>query len=154
MSAQSLVFDDALRRIAVPALAAHGFAYDASRTFRRVSADGKHADLINVQLGQRSLEGKFTVNLGVFRADDNPGIDVRKAKEYHCPMSRRVRIGLVVPPRLPGLAKLPAVGFLFGGQDRWWRFSTDEAMTGLEMQHVVGLVIEHGLAWHAAMTHA
>jgi hypothetical protein len=154
MSAQSLVFDDALRRIAVPALAARGFAYDASRTFRRVSADGKHVDLINFQLGQRSFAGKFTVNLGVFRADDNPGIDVRKAKEYHCPISRRIRIGLVVPSRMPGLASVPVVGFLFGGQDRWWRFSTDAARTGLEMQRVVGLVIEHGLAWHASMRHA
>jgi hypothetical protein len=154
MSAQSLIFDRALRKVVVPALAGHGFTYDGSRTFRRVSPDGERADLINFQLGQRSLEGKFTVNLGVFKADDRTEIAVRKAMEYHCPLQRRVRIGLVLPPRISALAKLPVVGFLFGGQDRWWRFSADEVMTTLEMQRVVGLVIEHGLAWHASMSHA
>lgn len=150
MSARTSAFDQALRAVAVPALAPHGFRFDGGRTFRRVSADGRICLIVNFQLGQRSMAGKFTVNLGVFADGDGPGIEPNRANEYDCRADRRTRIGALIPQRFPRLVGLPFVGFLFGAFDRWWPFSEDETRTRAALSTAVEAVVSHGLDWLAA----
>ena len=150
MSTRSDAFDDALRLVVVPVLAKHGFKFDGNRTFRRLSADQRVSELVNFQLGQRSLSGKFTVNLGVYVDGDSSGINVGQAKEHHCPHDRRTRIGHLIPAKLPVLAKLPYIGLLFGHRDKWWSFSGDIAQLRAILSTVVAKIVLYGLPWHKA----
>jgi len=147
-------FDAALRAIASPALAVHGFRFDGSRTFRRVHADGRTAAIVNFQLGQRSMEGLFTINLGVYVEGDCNGITAATAKEFHCTAERRTRLGPLMPGWMPALADLPWVGIVFGSRDRWWRLTDDPARMHASMTIVVACIADHGLPWlrHLANT--
>jgi hypothetical protein len=147
MSARASAFDKALREIAVPALSVHGFKFDGSRTFRRVSQDGRICQIINFQLGQRSMAGKFTVNLGIFEQEDCPAVSANGANEYDCRTERRTRIGALIPLRFPKLANLPFVGFLYGVPDKWWSFSQDSSHTGAAVSAVVDVISAYGLSW-------
>lgn len=145
MSARASTFDKALREIAVPALQEHGFGFDGSRTFRRLT--GSTCQIINFQLGQRSLAGKFTVNLGVFSDGDRPEISAARANDFDCLAERRTRIGALMPGRFPRLAKLPYVGFLFGVADKWWPFSADASRTRIAVSGALDRILAHGLGW-------
>ncbi|PTS82663.1 hypothetical protein DBR00_16185 [Pseudomonas sp. HMWF032] len=147
MSARASAFDNALREIAVPALASHGFKFDGSRTFRRFSEGRRTCLIINFQLGQRSMAGKFTINLGVFVEGDNPGISTSRANAYDCRFERRTRIGALIPLQFPKLASLPWIGFLFGGPDKWWVFSDDSSDTDAVLSDAVDKITAHGLSW-------
>lgn len=147
MSARASVFDKALREIAVPALSAHGFRFDGSRTFRRLSEDGRSCQIIHFQLGQRSMGGRFTVNLGVFREGDRTGVSPGRAHEHDCPLERRTRLGALLPLRFPALARLPLVGFLFGRPDKWWSFSEEPTRTGKAVSAAVDMIAANGLGW-------
>jgi hypothetical protein len=150
VSTRSDAFDEALRLIAARVLAGHGFKFDGNRTFRRLSADQRVSELVNFQLGQRSLAGKFTVNLGVYVDGDISGVNVAQAKEHHCPHGRRMRIGHLIPAKLPVLAKLPYIGFLFGPRDKWWPCSGDPAQLGAALSAVVDKIVLYGLPWQKA----
>lgn len=150
MSSRASAFDKALRDVAVPALAAHGFKFDGSRTFRRLLGDGRSSQIVNFQLGQRSLEGTFTVNLGIFIEGDRLGVRPDHAKEYDCQFERRTRIGALIPPRFPRLASLPLVGMLFGIPDKWWPFSDDLSRTCASVSTAVDMIAGHGLGWLSA----
>ena len=141
-------FDKALREIAVPALAQHGFAFDGKRTFRRVSDAPRVSDIINFQLGQRSMSAKFTVNLGIFAEGDAPGVSVGQAKEYDYLTQRRTRIGSLML-KSPTLSKLPWVGFLFGVPDKWWWFSETYAQTRASVTAAVETLVTTGVGWFA-----
>ena len=147
MSSRASSFNKALREIAVPTLSAHGFKFDGSRTFRQLSSDRRTCKIINFQLGQRSMEGKFTVNLGVFTEGDFPGISASRANEYDCQFERRTRIGALIPPRLPKLVALPYIGFLFGIPVKWWSFSEDSSHTGKTVSLAVDKITSYGLSW-------
>ena len=147
MSVRASAFDKALRGIAVPALSTHGFKFDGSRTFRRLSQGGRICQIINFQLGQRSMEGKFTVNLGIFAEEDCPAVSANGAHEYDCRSQRRTRIGALIPLRFPKLANLPFVGFLYGAPDKWWSFSEDESHTYEAVSTVVDTISAYGLGW-------
>lgn len=147
MSARTSAFDTALRELVVPALAPHGFRFDGSRTFRHLSNDKRTCRIINFQLGQRSMAGKFTVNLGVFNEGDSPGVSASRANEYDCRPERRTRIGAIIPRRHPRLAKLPFVGFLWDMPDKWWPFSEDASRTGAAVSVAVDKIAAHGLGW-------
>lgn len=149
MSARASAFELALREIAVPALAPHGFRFDGRRTFRRRSEDGRICRIVNFQLGQRSMAGKFTVNLGVFVEGDGVGIDASRANAYDCHSARRTRIGALMPRRFTRFAALPFIGFLFGGLDKWWAFSEDAARTRAAVSVAMDTVVAHGLDWLA-----
>lgn len=150
MSARTAAFDRTLRAIAVPALAPHGFRFDGRRTFRRVSDDGRVCRIVNFQLGQRSMEGKFTANLAVFVDGDAADIAPDRAHESDCRWDRRTRIGALMPQRFPRLIGLPFVGFLFGTRDTWWPFSDDEARAAAAVASAVEAIAAHGLDWLAA----
>jgi hypothetical protein len=145
MSARASTFDRALREVAAPVLLAHGFEFDGSRTFRRLS--GETCQIINFQLGQRSMAGKFTVNLGFFSDGDRPGVSAARANDYDCLTEHRARIGALIPVRFPRMAKLPYVGFLFGIPDKWWPFSSDSSLTYISVSTAVDKIVAHGLGW-------
>lgn len=112
-----------------------------------MSSDRQRCAIVNFQLGQRSLAGKFTVNLGVFAEADSPGINVARANEHDCRFDRRLRLGELVPHRFSRLAGLPYVGSLFGPRDRWWSFPDDGVHTHAAMSVVVDQIVAHGLHW-------
>jgi hypothetical protein len=61
-------FDKQLKAIVRPELAARGFLFDGKRVFRRAREfDGWTAiQIVEFQLGRKSLVGRFTANVGVF----------------------------------------------------------------------------------------
>ncbi|MDF3032063.1 MAG: hypothetical protein K0R03_2621 [Moraxellaceae bacterium] len=151
MSTPAKVFTPALRSVVVEPLREAGFTFDGSRTFRCVAADGSAARIINFQLGQRAMAGQFAVNLGVFLAGPVPkgreAITPEKAMEFHCEPAQRQRLGLLLPPRVPLLARLPVIGMLFGPQDLWWECSADQDYTGRELRRALSALQRHGLPW-------
>ena len=137
-------------------MAQRGFGFDGSRTFRRHLEGGAITQIVNVQLGQRSMHGKFTVNLGVYvpgEVSANPaGLTGRKALEYHCAFQRRERLGRLVPAPFPALQRLPLLGMFFGPKDIWWTFSAEPARTERSLRRVLALLMERGLPWLDAAT--
>src|ERR1043165_4944020 len=61
-------FDRQLKAIVRPELVARGFVFDGKRVFRRgIEFDGWTAiQIVEFQLGIKSLVGRFTGNVGVF----------------------------------------------------------------------------------------
>lgn len=106
---------------------------------------GHVVEIINFQLGQRSLEGKFTVNLGKLSDEDRGDVELGKAYPYHCRI--QTRIGPILPPRSVHLAAIPVLALFFGAHDQWWRFSEDKAFTFRQLQKVTELVVSHAVPW-------
>ncbi len=148
MSEIARVFDQQLRLVVLPTLDASGFKFDRSRTFRRAMPDGS-IQIVNFQMGQRSLEGQFTVNLGVYRPGNpvyDAGLSHGRVMEFNC--EKRTRFGaLGVSPARARLRKIPYLGSLFGGMDRWWPASRAEQITRHSLEQVMDLVIQNGLPW-------
>lgn len=147
MPARSKIFDKVLREITVPELKKSGFHFDGSRTFRKIIDNNATVQIINFQLGQRSKEGKFTVNLGVFHAGDSAGIILANTYEYHCQWANRTRIGQLIPSKLRWLRAIPFIGWLFGSFDRWWKFSEDDHLTRKNIALVTDTITRYGIPW-------
>jgi len=147
MSARSDVFDECLSELVSPRLGKLGFDFDRSRTYRRLLPDQAVVQVVNFQLGQRRLEGKFTVNLGVLseKLAEEKGIELKKAYPYHCQFQDR--IGCVLPPRSEWLKDVPYLGMIFGSHDKWWRFSADKEFTLRQVGEVCDKVVDHGVPW-------
>jgi hypothetical protein len=108
-NAAAAILEGVVKRALVPDLKQRGFRRSGS-TFRRSLTDC--IQVVNVQAGRRSLEGKFTLNVGVFfpaahaevrdllRWDPGPG----GPSEPECTVRRRV-------------------GELLGVEDHWWSLS-------------------------------
>ena len=84
-SARIKTLEYVLRDAAKPAVEERGFKYDAkSRIFRRKC--GECTQIIEFQVGVRSCEGEFTVNLAIFHPKYNETYDgvvpENKAREY------------------------------------------------------------------------
>lgn len=85
MPAFARSFSKHLRTLVVPAFTEAGFAFDGSRSFRRFPKGTTCAQIVSFQLGERFMEGKFTVNLAVYNPDDAAAqLEPQKAFEYHC----------------------------------------------------------------------
>ena len=143
-------FDRALREVAKSRLEPLGYKFDGRRTFRRSVAAGRCAQIVNFQLGQRSLQGRFAVNLGVFIAgrDSAPAdVTVENVMEYHCPAERRQRLGLLMPRASEALERFPGIGILFGRKDKWWPFSADAASTQVRLREATDAIERYGLPW-------
>ena len=149
MSDASRTFNSVLRAVVVPRLQERGFKFDGNRNFRRFLPDGS-IEIINFQLGDRFMSGRFTVNLGIFRPRDatlDPAFELRTVKEYHCPDGRRARLGTLIPRALASWDNLPELGFLFRPRDRWWRFSTNEERTNRSLQTAMRTLDAHAFPW-------
>ena len=147
MTARSDTFDECLIEIVSPKLINIGFKFDKSRTYRRFTNQQTVAEIINFQLGQRRLEGKFTVNLGVLSQQEArlKGVELSKAYPYSCPSQNR--IGCVLPPKSELLKDVPYLGMIFGSHDKWWRFSADKEFTQRQLKDVCEKIINSGVPW-------
>lgn len=152
MSEASKSFDRALRSFVVEPMRNNGFTFDGKRTFRRPGVDETVMHIVNFQLGQRSIEGRFTVNLGVFVDGDEPGIAPQEAMEYHCVWQRRERLGRLLPRRLHVLERIPVLGMFFGPKDIWWRFSSELTYTTAQLSTALAALETYGFPWLARMT--
>ena len=145
MTARSDIFAECLKEIVSPELGELGFVYDRSRTYRRVSADQSSVEVINFQLGQRSLEGKFTVNLGAASRDQANNVALSKIQPHNC--QHQSRIGPVLPPRSERLKDVRYLGMIFGANDKWWRFSENKDFTSQQVGEVFEKILAHGIPW-------
>ena len=147
MTARSDTFDACLSEIVSPRLIDIGFEFDKSRTYRRFVNDKTAVEIVNFQLGQRSLEGKFTVNLGVLLQDqaEAKGVELKKSYPYHC--QSQERIGCVLPPKSKLLKDVPYLGMIFGSHDKWWKFSADKEFTKHHVNDVCEKIINYGIPW-------
>lgn len=143
-------FTHRLRTLVAPALTAAGFVFDGSRTFRRLTAGGTRAQIVNFQMGVRSMAGRFTVNLAVYDPDDAPfAAPPAEAIESQCSHRRRMRLGVLIPGPLAAFARLPVIGVVFRPRDRWWRVDDGQ---GIEVARDATLTV--GIAWLEANTSA
>ena len=145
MTARSEIFEACLDDIVTPELVSRGFKFDRSRTYRRLNADKTRLEVINFQLGQRRLEGRFTVNLGATSAEQGMNVELMKAYPYHC--RHQSRIGMVLPPKSDLLKNLPWLGMIFGARDKWWRFSENKEFTMRQVDDVFKKILDYGIPW-------
>lgn len=111
---------DAIQLGLTKVLSVDGFAR-SGRTFRRV-VEADIAQVIQVQAGQRSLLGQFTINIGVFLPECHrffAGNAVSKVDEADCEI--RTRIGQLLP--------IP--------EDTWWSHTPLAGETVGEVQQTV-----------------
>lgn len=149
MSEATHVLDFQLRSVLDPLLAERGFRFDRLRTFRRVRGDGS-VQIVNVQVGERSMASQFTVNLGVFRPGDqviDPKFNPHRPMEYHCPPQRRERLGRLRPTLLYELRRVPVLGVLGQPRDHWWKLSDDPRRTAASLRDAGALLVDKGLPW-------
>ncbi|HYW55874.1 MAG TPA: DUF4304 domain-containing protein [Polaromonas sp.] len=149
MSDATRALDQQLRLVVLPALKEQGFEFDRRRTFRRAGPDGA-IQIVNFQVGERSMEGQFTVNLGVYRPGDpihDTKVELGKVMEHHCPSERRKRLGELRAPAFAGLRQVPVLGVLFGSVDRWWPISGAEQITRRSLEKVTKALVDQGLPW-------
>ena len=145
MTARSDTFADCLKEIVSPELAELGFRYDRSRTYRRLNPDQSSAEVVNFQLGQRRLEGRFTVNLGATSGDIIGNGILSKIQSHNC--LHQSRLGKVLPPRSELLKDVPYLGMMFGANDKWWRFTEDKEFTSRQVRDVLENILNHGIPW-------
>ena len=139
--------DECLEEAVTPKLTDMGFIFDKSRTYRRLVNEGITVGIVNFQLGQRRLEGKFTVNLGVLSQAEaiEKDIELKKAFPHSCRYQNR--IGCVLPPKSEMLKNVRYLGMIFGSHDKWWQFSADNEFTLLQVKEVCEMIINYGIPW-------
>jgi hypothetical protein len=125
-------FDKSLRAVARPALEKHGYAFDGRRRFVRQTGSGKDL-VIEFQLGVRSAQGRFTVNLiaGDQRA--------RLAMLRPSPAARVVE-------RLLG-DRDPWWKGIFLPKDRWWPVSSRQPQMDAAVGETIAAIEAYGLSW-------
>jgi hypothetical protein len=149
--------ENGIRLLIKPELVCRGFSYEAStRTFRRPSSEC--IQIVDFQIGVRSMAGQFTVNLAVFHPEygypDWRNLPPDQVRESHCLMAFRCR--------LSALRDTPFTRFfrrlitdtdsflkwwLITPTDRWWSFTPDDAQVEGELNLVRGLLLAKGLDW-------
>jgi len=140
-----------------PFLEKRGFTYEPrTRTFRRVSDE--LTQIIDIQVGQRSMEGSFTVNLGVFHPryfdktiDKAPPANPR---EFHCLAEYRQRLGQLRDTLLTKTMKRWVKNtehwfswWLVTPPDRWWKFSGLEGEVRRSLENVIEVLKNQGIPW-------
>lgn len=145
----------AIRAALQPPLLERGFSYEAStRTFRK--AVGECTQIVHVQVGLRSLEGQFTVNLAVFHPDYRPGSDrgVLSRAPEECDCWERTRLGTLrdtLVSRLIGRKFGDDANFLLWRlttpADKWWPFTPSEVENRRQLESVKVLLLARGLNW-------
>ena len=159
MSAESIkILENGIRQLIKPDVVKCGFSYDSStRTFRKQS--GECLQIMSFQIGVRSMEGQFTVNLAVFHPEyrepacrafpppDKPG-------EFDSLMEFR--------RRLSSLRDTPLTKFfrkrirntdsflkwwLVTPTDYWWTFTEEQTQVATELGLVRELFLARGLDW-------
>lgn len=111
-STTAAILDEVIRRAVIPDLKDRGFRRSGV-TFRRSLASC--IQVLNVQAGQRSMAGQFTVNIGVFFPAAHA--EIRELLGW-----APGRAG----PSEPECTVRRRVGGLLGVEDKWWSLSPSE----------------------------
>lgn len=147
--------DMAIREALKPELLERGFTYEAgSRTFRKEV--GECTQIVNIQVGVSSMEGQFTVNLGVFHPTYRYGADKMpppaKPKEFDC--FERERLAMLRATFLSRLVR-PGIGkpdrffkwWLRTPSDKWWPFTSDTNENVRQLVSLKALLLGSGIDW-------
>lgn len=143
-------FDRQLLAEASPFLVSAGFVAGADRIFRRaVEHEGTHSiQIIEFQIGSRSMDGQFTVNLAVFNLQHLPAHWHKIEGEPESPdcMSDLVqRLGFFRSPQPTLLDRL------FKRQltphDHWWMLSAHRPKMQSAIREVLLLISTSGFDW-------
>jgi hypothetical protein len=149
--------EDGIKQLIKPEMAEQSFSYDsATRTFRRPCGECTH--IVNFQVGVRLMEGKFTVNLGVF----HPEYRDRAAAQGHGKPPREFDCLMEFRRRLSTLRSTPLTSFfqsrirntdrflkwwLVTPTDKWWPFTADTSQVAKQLTSVSKLLFTRGLDW-------
>lgn len=125
------LFNESLRNLVQPALQRRGFAFDGRRRFSRTE-HGQTA-IIEFQIGQRFMDGRFTINLMCDEKFQRLGL-VRDT-----PWSRLIE-------RLFGGFN-PWWKALFLPKDKWWRLGTSATSTDKQVLAALHCLETYGLRW-------
>jgi hypothetical protein len=136
-SATAAILEDVIKRAVVPDLKNRGFRRSGS-TFRRSLTGCIH--VVNVQAGQRSMTGQFTLNIGVFFPAAHA--EVRELLRWDPGRSG---------PSEPECTVRRRVGTLLGVEDIGGRFLAANA-TELSTRSGPSFVTSCFLGWTAAPT--
>jgi Domain of unknown function (DUF4304) len=135
-------FDTQLKLVVAPILEAEGFVRSGRiRLWTRPSEVVEDAQqLIWFQVGESAslLGGKFTVELGIYYPQFDRFANGRKLLGPvigACHFDVRARLGMLIAPP----------------EDRWWRYSADEAPMAKQLDEIDQWVNELGLPWFQAI---
>jgi hypothetical protein len=155
VSPQLRVLHAAIRSVVRPALTPLGFVCDRSpRTFRKPV--GECMQVINFQAGQRFMEGRFTINLGVYHPRFRQGLESdpapSSAQEYDCILRERLgtlRDTLIsrFSRRFISTSDTFIKWWLVTPGDKWWCFSDAEDITVREVRSALQLLVSRGIPW-------
>lgn len=132
-----------IREVVAPALKEAGFVFDGSRTFRRFVQDTKYVQIVNFQLGVRSMKERFTVNLAVYHPDHCASLfEPKKVTDAHCLPGHRERLGVLTQRRHKSLERIPVIGLFFIRRDRRWRATNPGAL-----ENAREVLLSKGFSW-------
>jgi hypothetical protein len=146
-----------IHQIIEPELVRRGFKHERStRAFRRQS--GECTQIVEFQIGARSMAGKFTVNLAVFHPDYCDAavreLGTDRPREFHCLMKFRIRLSLLRDTLFARVFRVQCRDtgsfpkrWLTTPTDKWWPFSPDEAQVATALRSVGELLLVRGLDW-------
>lgn len=152
------ILDAGIKEIVGPFLKERQFDYTPkTRTFRKTNPENECTWIIDFQVGQRFMEGRFTVNLAFFYPDLHSEIKqespLAEPREYHCHPWNRERLGALRDTPITSFFKRFIKGsnhwftqWLITSPDRWWKFSNNEPETRRSLKKVVKELKEHGLS--------
>ncbi|MEX0939657.1 MAG: hypothetical protein WDZ59_17465 [Pirellulales bacterium] len=146
-------FDRQLKAIAAPEMDRHEFVFDGRRTFRRdVRHDpSPYIQIVEFQIGTKSLSGRFTVNLGVYNESYQPEDQKRadgplQPSPAQCMSDLSDRLGYFCdPPRgfWSRLLRLPSQP----PHDYWWPQHENDRKMQSVLRQVIDCIIHRGIPW-------
>ena len=146
-----------IRQLIKPEMVSRGFSYESStRTFRRPS--GECIQIVDFQIGVRTLAGKFTVNLAVFHPEYSDPISRELLpdgpRESHCLMEFRRRLSVLRDTPLTKFFRNRVRStdsflkwWLVTPTDKWWSFTSDDVQVATALGLVRELLLARGLDW-------
>jgi hypothetical protein len=149
--------ESGIRQLIKPEMVSRKFSYDSStRTFRRTS--GECIQIVAFQIGVRSMEGKFTVNLAVFHPDHcdpaSRALLPDRPRDFHCRMDFRRRLSVLRDTPLTRFFRSRVRStdsllkwWLVTPSDNWWSFTADDEQVATELGLVKELLLSRGLDW-------
>ncbi len=144
------IFYRQLKKSVLSRVTLAGFKFDEKRTFRRALNCGgiSVCQIIEFQVGIKSLTGRFTVNLGVysnsFRPSDwqDPG---ESPGSWNCLPGKSIRLGRFYNKKRTLIEKL--FRGPFSSSDHWWAQTEKETTMDETLNEVTDLILGAGLAW-------
>jgi hypothetical protein len=146
-----------IRQLIKPEMVSRGFSYEAStRTFRRRSSEC--IQIVDFQIGVRTMAGKFTVNLAVFHPEYCEPVSREfvpdEPREVHCLMEFRRRLSVLRDTPLTTFFRNRVRStdsflrwWLVTPTDKWWPFTSDAVQVTTALGSMRELLFVRGLDW-------